>query len=113
MSAAVVTGLNDAADDAHQEIEIAVAIEIDRRRRVVAARARARRTYGSGTGSTWNDGVLHVRADVLNQQHARLEEVAPEQVEILVAVEVGKRQRVGAMARRRPAPRRRRRRRRR
>ena len=44
---------------AHQEVEIAVAVEIDRRRRVVAARARVAR-YGSSTGSTWNDGVLHV-----------------------------------------------------
>jgi hypothetical protein len=83
------------ADHAHQQVAPPVVVEVAEGRRVVAARQH-RVLRGNRTPCC---GILRLgaRSRILEQQQSRLEEIAPEQVEVAVAVVVIQRHRVGAV----------------
>src|SRR5712691_7386277 len=87
-----------AAQDPHNEIESAVAVQVAGRGRVVAARLERRSRW------KWNPIAVEIgmtaRPLVANPQQTRLEEIAPENVGIAIAIDVEHRHRIGAVQRR-------------
>src|SRR6185312_14071395 len=84
----------------HHEIEPAVAIQIARRRRVVAAR------LDRSPRREWDPLAVEIdlrtRAVIADPQESRLEEVAPQNVRVPIAVDIEHRHRIGAVPGRLP-----------